>query len=213
MSEYDVSGVQTTRPGAGPTVPPPRRQHWSPTDSSVTQRRSPDSPERRCGQARPGTGRLPPTGPSPPSSPGLLGGRIVVNFRPPATFVAGAAWRAGPAGSTRLGGHSLISAVFLSNPKQCEHQAARSSLAARPPAPALAGPGPPAVPTPPRPSGAESAARALQGGRLAQPGCGWPRARSSHWPGNVCARRPGLRSCACHRFCAIGPVRPCRDYP
>ena len=122
-------------------------------------------------------------------------------------------WRAGPAGSTRLGGHSLISAVFLSNPKQCEHQAARSSLAARPPAPALAGPGPPAVPTPPRPSGAESAARALQGGRLAQPGCGWPRARSSHWPGNVCARRPGLRSCACHRFCAIGPVRPCRDYP
>jgi hypothetical protein len=63
-------------------------------------------------------------------------------------------WRAGPAGSTRLGGHSLISAVFLSNPKQCEHQAARSSLAARPPAPALAGPGPPAVPTPPRPSGA-----------------------------------------------------------
>ena len=154
MSEYDVSGVQTTRPGAGPTVPPPRRQHWSPTDSSVTQRRSPDSPERRCGQARPGTGRLPPTGPSPPSSPGLLGGRIVVNFRPPATFVAGGQARQVQPGWAQRRSHSLISAVFLSNPKQCEHQAARSSLAARPPAPALAGPGPPAVPTPPRPSGA-----------------------------------------------------------
>ena len=64
---------------------------------------------------------------------------------------------------------------------------------------------------PPPPAQNRRPAHARAGGGLRR-AAGPARALSLHWPGNVRARRPGLRPCACHRFCAIGPAATTREH-